>query len=80
MWEDLYAELLNKFRWSIASAAAGQFNLSYRDSQAAARPLATVVLQGLKGLKKDPSFLLEAYLKNQLEEPVSPNGVDSLAG
>lgn len=56
-WEQIYAELLNKFRWSIASTMAGQgSNYSYQDSVALAGALAGDVLKLMKLREEKPDL------------------------
>lgn len=55
-WEQIYAELLNKIRWSVASTAAGAFNYSYRDSLALAQVLAGDALKLMKAREEKPDM------------------------
>lgn len=56
-WEQTYAELLNKFRWSIASTVAGQgFNYSYQESLALAGVLAGDALNLIKLKHEKPDL------------------------
>ena len=56
-WEVVYAELLNKFRWSIASTVAGQgFNYSYQESLALASVLAGDALSLIKLKDEKPDL------------------------
>lgn len=55
-WEPIYAELLNKIRWAIASTAAGAFNYSYRDSVALATVLAGDALKLMKKREEKPDL------------------------
>lgn len=60
-WEQIYAELLNKFRWSIASTMAGQgFNYSYAESIALAGALAGDALRLMKLKDEKPDLRLSA--------------------
>jgi len=59
-WEPIYAELLNKFRWSIASTAAGVCNYSYRDSLALASVAAGDVLKLMKLKEEKPDLQFTA--------------------
>ena len=57
-WEIIYAELMNKIRWAIASTVAGAFNYSYRDSQALATVLAGDALRLMKMRHEKPDLSL----------------------
>lgn len=60
-WEQVYAELLNKFRWSIASTMAGQgFNYSYQECVALAGALAGDALRLMKLKDEKPDLRLSA--------------------
>lgn len=60
-WEQIYAELLNKFRWSIASTMASQgFNYSYAESIALAGVLAGDALKLLKLKEEKPDLRITA--------------------
>lgn len=75
MWEDLYAELSNKIRWAISTSVAAQFNLPFRECQAIARPLAHLVVEGLK-LKDDaPDLSLSGWIDQELAEKPLDNKV-----
>ena len=56
-WEQVYAELLNKIRWSIASTMTGQgFNCSYQESIALASVLAGDALRLIKLRQQKPEL------------------------
>jgi len=58
-WEQIYAELLNKFRWGIASTMAGQgSNYSYAESIALAGALAGDALRLMKLKEEKPDLRL----------------------
>jgi len=65
MWEDIYAELMNKIRWAISSTVAQHSNMSYRESQACARPFARIIADGLKLQSEAPDFSISAYTDQQ---------------
>lgn len=65
MWEDLYAELMNKIRWAISSTVAPHSNMPYRESQACARPFARIIVDGLKLQSEAPDFSISAYIDQQ---------------
>lgn len=66
MWEDLYAELKNKLRWSISTACAAQFSMSYRASEAVAKPLAQLVIEGLKLKNEKPDLDLAEWMSREM--------------
>jgi len=67
LWEDLYAELKNKIRWSISTSMGGQYNMSFRASDQAAKPLAQLLLDGIK-LKNDaPDLDLGSWIAKEIE-------------
>jgi len=55
-WEQIYAELLNKIRWSIASTASGVFNYSYTETVALAGVCAGDVLKLMKLKEEKPDL------------------------
>lgn len=56
-WEQIYAELLNKIRWAIASTAAGQgYNYTYQDSIALATVLSGDALKFMKLKEEKPDL------------------------
>jgi len=81
LWEELYAELVNKFRWSIgtASGSAG-INLSYQEQRAISTVLAGDALAVLKEKDTSPEWRpdatgLRAFLRHgapTTSPPVSP--------
>jgi len=68
MWEDLYAELLNKIRWAIASSVSHQSNMSYGEQRECAKPLASLILEGLKIQNEKPDFVISRYIDQQLAD------------
>ncbi len=59
-WEVVYAELLNKVRWSISSTASSAgFNYSFQDSMALAHVLAGDGLKLMKVRDKAPDYQFE---------------------
>jgi len=56
-WEQIYAELLNKIRWSVASTAANiPVNYSYQDSIALSKVLAGDALKLMKAREEKPDL------------------------
>lgn len=72
-WEDLYSELKNKIRWAIASSVGMHFNLSYRDSNQLAGPIAQDLLEVFKARDEKPDLDIVAFSKklseNELRNP-----------
>ena len=66
MWEDLYAELLNKFRWAIASTVAPHSNMSYRESKACARPFAQLIVAAVKLQAEKPDLTISGWIDQQM--------------
>ena len=57
----VYAELLNKFRWSVASTAAAQgWNYTYNDSLALASVFAGDAIKLMKAKDEKPDLRLDA--------------------
>lgn len=66
MWEEVYAELLNKIRWSIASSVAAQgINLPFRTSKGIAGLFAGDVLRLLKLLEEKPDLDIYELAKSE---------------
>lgn len=72
MWEDFYAELKNKIRWSIASTTAGAFNLSYQASNQLAGKVASELLAVFKAKEQSPDLDTVAYFVKLYENGSKP--------
>jgi len=72
MWEDFYAELKNKIRWSIASTAGGHFNLSYQASNQLAGMVASELLQVFKAKEEKPDLDTSAAFKHLSDNGSKP--------
>lgn len=68
MWEDLYAEFLNKIRWAISTTAATHCNLPFRECTAIARPIAHLLVEGLKIKEEKPDLSLSGWIDQQMAE------------
>jgi len=69
MWEEIYAELLNKIRWSIASTVSGQgINIPFRTSKGMASLFASDVLRLLKLLEEKPNLDIFELAKSEQRE------------
>ncbi len=57
-WQDVYAELRNKFRWAIGStiAESGVINLPFRTQVELAGPLAQDALESLQAIYEKPNL------------------------
>jgi len=55
-WDVLIAELTNKFRWSLGTATAGHFNISYREQLKLASMLAGDAITLLKMKEERPDL------------------------
>lgn len=58
-WDDVYAELRNKFRWAIATTAAERFPLTFKESLALASVLAGDTLTVMKRKADSPDFRID---------------------
>ncbi len=66
MWEETYAELLNKIRWSIATAApTAGITLPFATSKALASLFASDVVRLLKLLDEKPNLDIADLAKSE---------------
>lgn len=69
MWEEVYAEMLNKIRWSIASTVSGAgINIPFRTSRGLAGLFAGDVLRLLKLLEDKPNLDILELAKSELRD------------
>lgn len=66
MYEDLYAELLNKIRWAVASSVGTFSNVTHRESQAIARPFASLIVEAVKAQGEKPDLVMSLYIDQQM--------------
>lgn len=68
-WEQIYAELLNKIRWSIATSAAnGGINIPFRTSKGLAGFFASDVLRLLKLKDEKPDLDIAELAAKELRD------------
>lgn len=68
-WEETYAELANKMRWSIASTVSAMgINLPYRTSKGLASFFASDVLRLLKLLDEKPDLDILGLAKREARD------------
>lgn len=66
MWEETYAELANKIRWSIASSVSSAgINLPFRTSKSLAGFFASDLLRLLKLLEEKPDLDIAELAKSE---------------
>lgn len=69
MWEETYAELANKIRWSIASTVSSAgINLPFRTSKGLAGFFASDVLRLLKLLDEKPDLDILELAKKEARD------------